>query len=660
MNALTKLGQETVAKRLSKRGDIVLALVVVAILALFILPLPIFVIDMMIAASIASGVMLLALAMYAPTALSFSTFPSLLLFSTIFRLSLSIASIKLILLHAHAGHIIEAFGNLVVAGSVAVGLVIFVVIALVQFLVISKGSERVAEVSARFTLDAMPGKQMSIDADLRAGSIDREQARSRRLMLERESQMHGAMDGAMKFVKNDAIATLIVAFVNIVAGIGIGVGMRGMEFMDALSRYTLLTVGDAMVAQVPSLLTSLAAGVLITRVSTSDQPTRLGQQIGEQILEQPAALAVGSCVMAAFCLVPGFPKVPFMVVTFATGALAFYLHRAGRSSNDIRQANSESMGREGLAKVLPMIEREMSNAASPLRLRVCEDDALRIQPTAFNNEIHDKRTKLKLELGLPFPGLTIQIDATIEKGAYCVDIQEICVERAQLPNEKDADSTLERFLADRLFALVTHRADAFVGMQEVQSMLVRASSVIPDLVVELQKACPLQRTSEVLRRLAQEGVSLRHQREIFESLATWAPREKDIVMLVERVRVDLGRLVVHRYAEGQVLRAFLLDGAAEKCIREAVQPGLGGGVLALAPDNARALTASADQIFAATRVEGRPILLTSMEVRRYALKLYAARVPGLVALSFQELPADMSVQVLGRFAAAPAAIKRVA
>jgi type III secretion protein V len=659
LKKLMLTGHESTVKTLAKRADSLMGLVVVGILALFILPLPVFVIDMMIAMSIASGVMLLALAMYTPTALSLSTFPSLLLLSTIFRFAVSIASIKLILGGGHAGHIIEAFGNLVVGGSVVVGLVVFIVIALVQFLVISKGSERVAEVSARFTLDGMPGKQMSIDADLRAGAIDREQAKQRRVMLERESQMHGSMDGAMKFVKNDAIATLIVAFVNMVAGIGIGIGSRGMGFSEALSRYTLLTVGDAMVAQVPSLLTSLAAGVLITRVSTSDEPTRLGQQIGEQVLEQPAALALGACVVGAFCLVPGFPLIPFLSVAVVCAAVAIYVHRSKAHVGDIRNMRSEAMMREGGLRPQLMVDENVAAVALPLQLRLSPEDVRAIAPQRFNQRLEAIRNRVRLEIGLPFPGLSMKFDTSIPNGTYAIDVQEIVAERGEFKRINQSED-IETYLAERIAHVMRQRADAFVGMQEVQSMLQRAALTMPDLVVEVQKACPLQRTAEVLRRLAQEQVSLRYQREIFESIATWAPREKDIVMLVERVRVDLGRLIVNRFSSEGRLTAYLLDGLAEKMIRESIQVGLGGGVLALPPDAARSLTASANKVMASAKRNTQPTLLTSMEVRRYALKLYGAKIPGLVALSFQELPPDTDVEVLGRFGIEPAEVKRVA
>jgi type III secretion protein V len=277
------------------RYDLLIALFIGSVVALFVLPLPTVVLDGLISLNLAASVILLTISIYLPSALSFSSFPSLLLFTTLFRLSLNIASCKLILLQANAGHVIDTFGKLVVGGNVVVGGVVFTVIAIVQFVVIAKGSERVAEVGARFTLDAMPGKQMSIDADLRAGIITSDQAKHRRELLEQESQLHGAMDGAMKFVKGDAIAGILIAVINILAGIAVGALMHDMSVADALHRYAVLTVGDGMASQIPSLMVSIAAGVVTTRVSSREMNDRhLGQLIGAQIAAHPRGLLMGA------------------------------------------------------------------------------------------------------------------------------------------------------------------------------------------------------------------------------------------------------------------------------------------------------------------------------------------------------------------------------
>ncbi len=305
---------------LMRQHDLLLALLIVAVIALMILPLPPFMLDTLIALNLSLSVILLMVSLYISSPLGLSTFPSLLLFTTLFRLSLNIAATRQILLHADAGDIIFTFGNLVVGGDIIVGIVVFLIIAIVQFIVIAKGAERVAEVGARFTLDAMPGKQMSIDADLRAGLIDKEEARTRRSLLERESHLYGAMDGAMKFVKGDAIAALIIAAVNIIAGLSVGTLRKGMDLGTALDTYSVLTVGDALVSQIPSLFVSIAAGVLITRVAdpARKQGEGLGGEIAEQIRAHPRALLIAAVVVTGLILVPGFPKLQFFALAAAS------------------------------------------------------------------------------------------------------------------------------------------------------------------------------------------------------------------------------------------------------------------------------------------------------------------------------------------------------
>ena len=294
----------------SRFNDIVLAMILVMIISLMIVPVPPALVDALIALNLTISVVLFMMSLYIPNVLAFSTFPSLLLFTTLFRLALNITTTRMILLHATAGEIIFTFGKFVVGGNFVVGAVVFLILLLVQFIVITKGAERVAEVAARFTLDAMPGKQMSIDADMRAGTIDMAEAKRRRSDLERESQLYGAMDGAMKFVKGDAIAGLIITAINIVAGIIIGVTQKNMELGKAVTTYSILTIGDGLVSQIPALLISITSGIIVTKVG-SNEGTVLGRDIGSQVLNQPKALLIGGCMLIALMLMPGFPKIPF-------------------------------------------------------------------------------------------------------------------------------------------------------------------------------------------------------------------------------------------------------------------------------------------------------------------------------------------------------------
>jgi type III secretion protein V len=534
-----------------------------------------------------------------------------------------------------------------VGGSIVVGLVVFAVIAVVQFLVIAKGSERVAEVGARFTLDAMPGKQMSIDADLRAGVIDKDEARRRRQMLSQESQLHGAMDGAMKFVKNDAIATILIALINICAGIAIGVGVKDMTIAAAGARYTVLTVGDGMVAQIPSLFVSIAAGILITRVSGRETADNLGTQITEQLTAQPAALLATGALLLAMAFVPGFPKFPFVGLALLIGGMGWAVNRERRATRTIEHAQLTSAQREGIGARQPLLDHGDALIAHPLVLRLAPDLRGTVDTARLDQALSEQRQALYRELGIPFPGLRLRFDAALPEGAYAVDVQEVVSETAACA--PGAAHEREAWLVARVVGAIRRRADAFVGMQEVQSLIRRVDTQLPDLVAELHRTVPLQRIADVLRRLVQEGVSLRYLREIFESLIGWGAKEKDVVMLTEYIRVDLGRLVSARYANGEgKLCAWVLDPETEQLVRQAVQTGAAGSFLALAPQVSKEIQQSVGAAISKDGAREAQVLLASMDVRRYVKKLMAVPLPDLVVLSFQELSPDCELVTLGR------------
>jgi type III secretion protein V len=645
--------QAWLSQVLTRHGDAGLVLLMVAVIALLVLPLPTVLLDGLIATNLAASISLLMLSLYVPSALGLSTFPSLLLLTTLFRVSLNIASTKLILLHAHAGHVIEAFGRMVVGGNVVVGLVVFLTIAIVQFIVIAKGAERVAEVGARFSLDGMPGKQMSIDADLRAGNIDKEQAQRRRREIEEESQLHGAMDGAMKFVKGDAIAGILIAFVNIVAGMTIGMSMRGMPLAQAVNTYSVLSVGDGMVAQIPSLFVSIAAGIVITRVDgRSRSHSHLGAQIVQQALRQPEALLMAGSVVAVFLLVPGLPTWPFLCLAALLLSVGYVGRATGGRVKPLDVAAVPAVMRDGVSPTREWIDDQDVPVAVPLRVRIAPDVRSLLSAVAFDSALSDERSLLSRNLGLPFPGLRMQVEASLAPARYAIDVQELQVAQGELrsgPMPIDPTSGPERALTAHIAQVVAQHADVFVGMQEVHTLLVRAASQLPDLAAEVQRAVPIQRIAEVLRRLVQEGVSIRYLREICESLLTWAPREKDTVMLTEYVRVDLGRFTVRRFVDGKgTLRAVLLDGEAERVVREAIQQGPGGGFLSLNPEASKALMAGAESVLVSAKFTGQPVLLAPMELRRYLKKFLGTRFSSLAVLSIQELPADVQIQTAGR------------
>jgi type III secretion protein V len=333
---------------LARHADLAVGVGILAVLALLIVPVPPFILDLFICVSFASGLTMLSATLYVSKSADLASFPSLLLITTLLRLALAIASTKMILLHAHAGQIIGAFGELVVGGNVAVGLVVFVVLAAIQFIVVAKGADRVAEVAARFTLDGIPGRQMSIDADMRNGVISAAQASRLRASLERETYFYGSLDGAMKFVKGDAVAGLVVALVNIVGGLAVGIAQRGMSFGDALHTYTILTVGDGLVSQIPSLIVSVAAGILVTRVSAGDgADAHLGSDIYRQLAEHPKAMAMAGVACVSLAVIPGFPHVQFMVAGGLLLALAITLMRNAAVANNSQRALMPGMTRDG-------------------------------------------------------------------------------------------------------------------------------------------------------------------------------------------------------------------------------------------------------------------------------------------------------------------------
>ena len=646
-----------------RHGHFAMAALVTGVVATIVLPVPPVLLDMLIAFNISLSVLMLMLAIYVPGALGMSTFPSLIVLTTVLRLSLNIASTKQILLHAHAGHIIETFGRLVMGGQVVVGLVVFAIIAVVQFIVISKGAERVAEVGARFTLDALPGKQMSIEADLRGGLIDKHEAKRLRLLLEQESHMHGSMDGAMKFVKGDAIAAILIALVNIIGGISIGAGLMGMAIGDAISRYTLLSIGDGMVSQIPSLLTSVAAGVLTTRVAGQEGLSRnLAAQIGRQVVAQPMALFASSGIMFGFLLVPGFPKFPFLLLGVTMGALGWQVMRRRRGAPSFELAapgarvndSTESDAAHTTTAPDPVI-------VAPLVLRIAGELREVLSPALLQQALESEKSQLQHDLGLPFPGLQVRFDAALVDGAYAIDVQEIPTRQRVLAGDAEGAPGLapEHELAREVANVVRLRPDAFVGMQEINGLIKRAQAQLPDLSEEVARSLPAQRVSDVLRRLAAEGVSLRYLREIYESLLTWGPREKDAAMLCEYVRIDLGRFICHRLVDAdRQLRAITLDSGTEAQLRGAVQQGPSGAFVALPPDALRELLASAEGAIGALPKALPPVLLATLETRRFLRRLLVQRLPQLSVISYPELPPDVQIVPIGRIAMQRAATLR--
>ncbi|HWW07908.1 MAG TPA: FHIPEP family type III secretion protein [Collimonas sp.] len=626
-------------------GEVGIVALVISVIALMILPLPTFLIDMLLGLNITISIVLLMVTMYIPSATSLSAFPSLLLFTTLFRLSLNIASTKSILLNAEAGHIIESFGELVVGGNLVVGLVVFLIIATVQFIVIAKGSERVAEVGARFTLDAMPGKQMSIDADVKAGNLSVEDARQRRALLAIESQLHGGMDGAMKFVKGDAIAGLVITMVNILAGMVIGVSYHGMSAGEAANRFSVLSIGDAMVSQIPSLLISVAAGILITRVADEhSRPRSLGMDIAAQLSTNANALFSASAMLCGFAMVPGFPTTLFLVLAAAIFAGGYNLRRKQRQTQPDAGTELSALLTDGVKGGTPSIAQHAPAFAVPLSLRLSKNLTGRLDETALNLALNEIRLRLVEELGLPFPRTAVWTADNLPGLSYQILLQEVPLPPVEMP---ESVSQREQVLADDVCNSVRRAAHLFIGLQETQWILDRVGAEYPGLVAEVQKVSTVPKIAEVFRRLLEEHVPIRNIRAILESLVAWGAKEKDVLMLTEYVRGDLGRFIAHRATAGTgKMQAIVLDADVEQTIRQAIKPTPAGNFLTLEPQQIDALLESVQSAVGSEPAAGVAVV-TAMDIRRYFRRMIEQGFPALQVYSFQELGADVELQPVG-------------
>jgi type III secretion protein V len=680
----------------TSRNDILLAATVMAIVFMMILPMPPAIMDILIGTNITLSCVLLMVAIYLPSPLSFSSFPAVLLVSTLFRLGISISTTRLILLDGDAGHIIETFGNFVVGGNLVVGLVVFLILTIVQFIVITKGSERVAEVAARFSLDGMPGKQMSIDADLRAGAIQMEEARQRRSVVEKESQLYGAMDGAMKFVKGDAIAGLIIVAVNLLGGLLIGSVQRGMSASEAALTYSILSVGDGLISQIPALLTAICAGIIVTRVPTGDKPSNVGMDIGAQVMAHPRALVIAAVIAFGIGLIPGMPTAVFFMLAAVIGLIGFVLLGTSRTSRgagllgalpdsaDDEHGTPSGKGGSG-AKFA---------SAEPLTIEISDALAAEIDEGAIAGEFPSVRYAVYQELGVPFPEIRLRRNKELRERAYQILLFEVPIAQGTLkagcvlvreghrnldamgiPYERDTGSlgSESAFWVScdeepalngagipylhpqhvpnwHLSIVLRKHASQFVGIQETRQLLTAMEENFAELVKEAHRVMPIQKIAEILQRLVSEEISIRDMRAVLEALVEWAQKEKDIVLLTEYVRMALKRYISHKYSNGQsFLPAYLLAPDVEDLVRDAIRQTAGGSYLAMDPDKSQALLDNIRQtVGTLDTTAARPVVLTSMDIRRYVRKLIEQDLHHLPVLSYQELVPEINVQPLAR------------
>jgi len=678
--------------KLAKNSDLALALGLVGILAVMVLPLPAMMLDLLLSGGIAMSVVLLLTSVYAVRALDFSIFPSLLLITTLYRLSLNVATTRAILLHggengtAAAGSVIEAFGQFVVGGNYAVGIVVFIILVIINFIVITKGAGRVAEVAARFTLDAMPGKQMAIDADLNAGTINEEEARRRRSEISREADFYGAMDGASKFVRGDAVAGILIVIVNIIGGIVIGTLQRGMDVGEAARVFILLTIGDGLVTQIPALIISTAAGIIVTRTANS---TNYSQEFAKQLLMQPKALGAASGIMGFLALIPHMPFWPFFSISLVLGLVAYRL-----ISRD-NQAAAAKVKTAELEKLKPTPEKlENLLSVDTLELEVGYG-LINIVDAEQNGDLLERissiRKQFALDLGIIVPPLRIRDNLELKPGDYQLLLKGVQIGAGSLlvghmlamdpgnvsdpipgiPTKEPAfgldaiwitarqkeDATyagytvvdLSTVIATHLTELVRAHAPELLGRQELQVLLDSLKQTAPKVIDDLiPNVLPVGTVLKVLKNLLKESVSIRDLKTVLESLSEMAPFQKDANLLTEHVRTALGRTITRKLIspDGN-LNLITLDRTIEETIAGGIIQTDQGQQLSVDPEFVRKFVAELNQkAIDLANVSSQTVVLCSPLIRMHLKNLIDRFIPNIVVLSHNEITSNVNVKAI--------------
>ncbi|HUT03486.1 MAG TPA: flagellar biosynthesis protein FlhA [bacterium] len=675
----------TIVKR---HSHLVLPLGVIIGLIVIIIPLPTPIMDLLITLNITLSITILLVSMYVENPTSFSVFPSILLLSSFFRLSLNIASTRLILTHgdtgeAAAGQVIKAFGQFVAQGGFQVGIVLFLIIIAVQFVVINHGAVRTSEVTARFTLDALPGKQMSIDADLSAGIIDEKEAKTRRQELVQESEFYGAMDGAIRFTARDALASLLITLTDIIAGLIIGVAFKGKAIGWAAQNYTILTVGDGLVSAIPALFISLAGGIISTRASAK---SNLGEEITSQILYDHRPWAISSATLLGFSLVPGLPGIPFATFGLLAGALAYITYKQkSLEANRIEKRPPEAKPPERIETLMRLDPLELEVGYGLIRL---VDES---QGGDLLSRIKAIRRQFALELGLIVPPVRIRDNLELGPNEYKILLRGsgvggskvllehyLAMNPGNVVEEVEGMDTIEptfglpalwiseeqrerallagytvvdpsTIIATHISEIIKTHADELLTRQDVQNMLDQVSETHPKLVEELGASnMGLGLLSKVLKGLLSERVSIRDRVSILEAVADAITMTRDPVMIVELVRMKLGRMICMQYRtpEGELL-VFAVSPDVEQLISNSVQTTDQRSYLALEPTMAEQLVGKVRATIESVQSESIPVVLCSASIRRHLRYLIERFIPNVVVLSHNEIPNDLKIQSLG-------------
>jgi len=670
--------------------------VIIMMLALIIIPLPAFALDLFFTFNIAFSLIILLVVVYTTKPLEFAAFPSVILIATLFRLALNVASTRIVLLEGHnggdaAGKVIEAFGAFVIGGNFAVGLVVFGILMVINFAVVTKGAGRIAEVGARFTLDAMPGKQMAIDADLNAGIITQDEARVRRAEVAAESDFYGSMDGASKFVRGDAIAGIIILAVNIIGGLVIGVGQHGMTFADAGEVYVLLTIGDGLVAQIPSLLLSTAAAMVVSRVRGSDQT--VGAQITTQLFANPKALNITAGVMLILGIIPGMPNLVFLIIASSLAGIAYWITQQAKQVEVAREQRellpptphaAPEMKELGWDDVMPvdMIGLEVGYRLIPL--------VDKNQGGQLMARIKGVRKKLSQELGFLIPSVHIRDNLDLNPTTYRISLMGVAVGEADIMpdremainpgqvfgtldgvscqdpafgleavwidiNQKDYAQTLGYTVVDPGTVVATHlshilqsHAHEMLGYEEAQQLLDNLSKSAPKLVEDLvPKILPLGVFVKVLQNLLQESVAIRDMRGIAETLAEYGTKSQDPDILTSAVRVSIGRSIVQEISGiEQEIPVITLEQELEQLLHKTLQTAGESGA-GLEPGLAEQMHQSLEESTQKMEMEGQAaVLLVSSYIRPWLSRFVRHSISGLHVLAYNEIPADRKIKVV--------------
>jgi flagellar biosynthesis protein FlhA len=680
-------------EKLSKNTDLMMAFGLISIMAVMLVPLPAFLIDISLTVSIAISLLILLVALYTTKPLDFSIFPSLLLITTLFRLALNVATTRLILTEGHNGHaaagqVVNAFGSYVVGNNYIIGFIVFVILVVINFIVVTKGAGRVAEVAARFTLDAMPGKQMSIDADLNAGLINEKEARRRRKEIEREADFYGAMDGSSKFVRGDAIAGIIITIVNVVGGLLIGVIQKGLDISTAAQYYTMLSIGDGLVTQIPALIISVAAGMVVTRAGSEND---IGQDVSEQLFLKPRAVMITGGILGLLGLIPGLPGFPFFLMSGVLLAIGWVI-----SKNDDEKKNVEAKSqhdeatkpkKEVIENLLPLdlVELEVGYAL----INIVESN----QSGDLLERIVSIRKQFALDLGIIVPSIHIRDNLQLNPGEYrllikgnkvaggtlrpdcmlAMDPGNVTTRVEGIPTKEPAFGLdalwvgkmqkeeaelagytvvdLPTVMATHITEIVRTHAHELLGRQEVDGLVENLKKQYPKVVEELiPNLLQLGTVVKVLQNLLREQVSIRDLRSIFETLSDEANRTKDPEMLTESVRKALARSITRKYVtDDGAIQVITMGRRLEEIVSNSLLQTEQGVQLVMDPQAANTMiTNIANTIERHPEIAGQPILLTSPTARRHIFKLTSRFIPQLIVLSHSEISAEASISSVGQ------------